>query len=91
MQYICSIYRFFLNSNNRSTEKEQRERAQNITEYRSTGEECNDVADEYSIANTETVVMSGKDMEMKIKPNCKSDFKVTPPPGFRNAVESDAH
>lgn len=48
------------------------------------GEGCRDLANEYSIKNSETVVMTGNDIEMKIKPSHPPEFRVEPPPAFQN-------
>lgn len=49
------------------------------------GEGSRDLANEYSIKNSETVAMTGNDIEMKIKPNYLPEFKVEPPPAFQTA------
>ncbi|XP_031616456.1 probable serine/threonine-protein kinase DDB_G0291350 isoform X3 [Contarinia nasturtii] len=43
---------------------------------------------EYAIANAETIVMTGNDVEMKIKTNYPPEFKgVPPPPAFANRFD----
>lgn len=42
-----------------------------------------DLANEYAINHSETVVMTGNDVEMKIKSNYLPEFKVEPPPAFK--------
>lgn len=49
------------------------------------GEGSRDLANEYSIKNSETVVMTGNDIEMKIKSSYLPEFKVEPPPEFQTA------
>lgn len=48
------------------------------------GEGNRDLANEYSIKNSETVVMTGNDIEMKIKSSYLPEFKVEPPPAFQS-------
>lgn len=49
------------------------------------GETSQDLMNEYSLANSETVVMSGNDMQMKIKRNSfpPQFVDIPPPPAFR--------
>lgn len=50
----------------------------------SAGEGSRDLANEYSIKNSETVVMTGNDIEMKIKQSNPPELRVEPPPAFQN-------
>lgn len=46
-----------------------------------------DAASEYSIVNSETVVMTGNDIEMKIKSSNPEFRGIPPPPAFVNRFE----
>lgn len=59
-----------------------------VTETVITGDGSRDAASAYSIANTETVVMSGNDIEMKIQKSYPPEFHgIPPPPAFVNRFE----
>lgn len=52
-------------------------------------EECRDAASEYSIANTETIIMTGNDVEMKITTTYPPEFHgIPPPPAFTNSNDT---
>lgn len=55
-----------------------------------TVEGSRDAASEYSIVNSETVVMTGNDVEMKIR-SINPEFRgIPPPPAFVNRFESSS-
>lgn len=59
-----------------------------MAELAITSEGSRDETSEYSIANTETVVMTGNDIEMKIKNTYPPEFRgIPPPPAFVNRLD----
>lgn len=55
-----------------------------------TGDAGQDEASAYSIANAETVVMTGNDVEMKIQKSYPPEFRgIPPPPAFVNRFETE--
>lgn len=59
-----------------------------MAEMAITSEGGRDVTSDYSIANTETVVMTGNDVEMKIKASYPPEFRgIPPPPAFVNRFD----
>lgn len=54
------------------------------------GDADQDEANAYSIANAETVVMTGNDVEMKIQRSYPPEFRgIPPPPAFVNRFETE--
>lgn len=59
-----------------------------MAEVAITSEGSRDATSDYSIANTETVVMTGNDLEMKIKTTYPPEFRgIPPPPAFVNRLD----
>lgn len=92
----CLKLRFFFhcshqNANNGKTVNAAQEFVQRTTVTETiinADEEGRDAASAYSIANTETIVMAGNDVEMKIQKSYPPEFRgIPPPPAFVNRFE----
>lgn len=77
------------NNNAKSSSKTVEITRQNhAAEVAITRDGSRDATSDYSIANTETVVMTGNDVEMKIRATYPPEFRgIPPPPAFVNRLD----
>lgn len=85
--FYCS-HQSLSNEKQEAEQDNAQETSVTVTETAANVEGIHDESSDYSIANTETVVLAGNDVEMKIQRSYPPEFHgIPPPPAFVNRFD----